>query len=79
MDAIRSILKDGFFPHYCPEYTLDPEDRRAASRRHHPMRAIPMVCFCDLPLSLIAKHLKEYGCFGIGMTKRWGIKHVWLQ
>lgn len=58
MDHLKGILKDGFFPRYCPEYTLDPVDRKAASKRRPPMRAAPMVCFCDLPLSLIRKHLK---------------------
>jgi hypothetical protein len=74
IDALKSVLKTGFFPHYCPEYTLDPTDRAAASKGHHPLHAIPMVCFCDLPLSLIGKHLKEYGNFGIGLDKKWGIK-----
>jgi hypothetical protein len=75
IDAIRSILRDGFFPHYCPEYCLDREDRVAASRGRHPLRAIPMVCLCDLPLSLIGKHLDEYGHYGIGLTKDWGIRN----
>jgi len=75
MSALKSILKHGFFPHYCPEYTLDPKDRGAAAKGHHPMRATPMACFCDLPLSLIGKHLKEYGNFGIGLDKDWGIRN----
>jgi hypothetical protein len=75
IDQLKGILKNGFFPHYCPEYTLDINDRKAAAKRRHPTRAAPMVCFCDLPLSLIGKHLQEYGNFGIGLDKKWGIEN----
>jgi hypothetical protein len=75
MEDLKSILKNGFFPHYCLEYSLRPEDKEAASSERPPMRAAPMVCFCDLPLSLIRKHLKEYGNFGIGVDKKWGIRN----
>jgi len=75
MSSLKSILKDGFFPHYCPEYSLDAVDKEAASKGIPPMRAAPMVCFCDLPLSLIRKHLEEYGNFGIGLDKKWGLSN----
>ncbi len=72
MRNLKRILRHGFYPRYCPEYTLDPDDRRAAAAGLSPLRAAPMVCFCDLPLSLINKHLAEYGNFGIGVDKDWG-------
>jgi hypothetical protein len=75
MAAIESVLRDGFFPHYCPEYSLEHEDIEAASARRPPIAAAPMVCFCDLPLSLIGKLLREYGNFGIGLEKKWGTQN----
>src|ERR1039457_4601518 len=75
MDRLKSILRHGFSPHFCPEFTLDPADVEAANSKRPPMRAAPMVCFCDLPLSLIHKHLKEYGNFGIGLDKDWGLEN----
>jgi hypothetical protein len=73
MNNLKGILKHGFFPRYCLEYTFDRADRAAAAEKRPPMRAAPLASFCDLPLSLIHKHLKEYGPFGIGLHKKWGI------
>lgn len=35
------------------------------------MFALPMACFCDIPLSQVAEHMTTYGCFGIGFNSDW--------
>jgi hypothetical protein len=72
---LKSILENGFYPRYCPEYTLHPADVQAASRGRPPLRAIPMVCFCDLPTGVIRKHYRHYGPYGIGLDRDWGLKN----
>jgi hypothetical protein len=61
-----NILKSRFFPRLCLEKGLwYPGDKKWA---------IPMVCFCDIPLSNIAEHTQKYGSYAIGVKKKWAIE-----
>ncbi len=73
LENLISILENNFRPRYCLEVhsCLEPNYSGLGPVLDF---AIPMVCFCDIPLSLTAKHLTQYGRYGIGMTKEWGKK-----
>ena len=70
VDHLTNILKFTFQPHYCLE------DFQEIFISHEKLKkiGIPMVSFCDLPLSNVKEHLKCYGQYGIGMKKEWGLK-----
>lgn len=71
-DYLISILKNNFRPRYCLEdLTCLMPDALLPDLINI---AIPMTCFCDIPLSNIGKHLNTYGKYGIGLTKKWGMK-----
>lgn len=57
-----------------PKYCLENVRSIFPNLQQFGESAVPMVCFCDLPLSATEKHLKFYGEYGIGMRKEWGIK-----
>ena len=76
LDHIVNILEKNFRPNFVLEHLgfLDGLEKDPYRRFY-----IPMVCFCDLPLSQVANHLKTYGGdgvgkgkYGIGMKKEWG-------
>ena len=70
IDNLISILTNEFHPKYCLE-DIRPFFPNLQSFGES---AIPMVSFCDLPLSNVSEHLACYGEYGIGMKKEWGIK-----
>ena len=62
-DFLVQALENGLWPRYSIEAHWNG--------KHF---AIPMLCFCDIPLSHIKKHLSEYGEYGIGVTKEFAQK-----
>jgi len=56
-DTLMSILREGFRITYCAESFSNS------------FRGIPMVSFCDIPLSRTDKHRKDYGQFVVGLDK----------
>lgn len=79
-DALLNILGSGFRPSYCSEFGDEAIGGVLKGM------LIPMVCFCDLPLSKLDKHINGYeweyngkqytsngyGQYGLGMSKTWG-------
>lgn len=61
-ENLEKILKHGFWPRYCIEYGW--------SNKYIDF-ALPMVCFCDIPLTQIKEHADFYGGFGIGVSPEW--------
>lgn len=64
--ALKGILTDNFKVKYCLETV------RAESKEN--CYAVPMVSFCDIPLSQVKDHINKYGSYGIGLTKEWAKK-----
>lgn len=68
IDFLIEILKNGFKVSLCEE-KLNFVDKLTPSLFY-----VPMVSFCDIPLSSVQEHTHHYGEYGIGLTKDWGIK-----
>lgn len=66
-----NILIDGFYPRCCME-NLEFIYGQGTQQLATTGFAIPMVCFCDIPLSQISNHVEKYGGYALGLSKEWG-------
>lgn len=64
---LLGILGNSFYPNYHIE-SWDP-----ILKREYDI-GIPMVSFCDIPISQVDNHISNYSPYGIGLKKSWGIK-----
>src|SRR5579864_7830395 len=62
--SLIGILTENFKIKYCIEELLTQTGVLSY--------AVPMVSFCDIPMSEIKQHISKYGSYGIGLTKNWG-------
>lgn len=70
-EYLSDILKKG---ELVPRYCVEDIDIRIKGTRFNGSVAIPMKCFCDIPLSQIYQHTNKYGKFAIGLSKEWAQK-----
>jgi hypothetical protein len=69
--TLKSIISDSFFRiKYCNEDIIFSDGDNTARGI-----AFPVVCFCDLPLTLAKEHIDKYGSYGIGLSKTWAHEH----
>lgn len=66
LERLKKILTGCFLPFYSRE-NLEVFGVPACP-------GIPMVSFCDIPLSQSGEHAKKYGCYALGLKKSWGMK-----
>jgi len=65
--SLIGILQENFKIHYCLE--------EITTRYGSIHIAVPMVSFCDIPLSEIKNHISKYGRYGLGLKKEWAIRN----
>ncbi len=74
LSTLKSILNSGFRVNRYKE--IHPLDSMTSLHVH-----VPMVCFCDIPLTLVKKHTEIYcynggeKVYALGMTKEWSIEN----
>lgn len=69
VDALENILRNDFYPQFCFEDFFETISKVSGTEK-----PIPMVCFCDIPLSQVREHTKTYGEYAIGLSKEWAIR-----
>lgn len=66
-DALKSILTESFKLKYCQESVVLHGTKATVH--------IPMISFCDIPLSQIKNHIASYGHYGIGLSREWAVRN----
>lgn len=65
---LLNILSEGFYVRY------SLEDYRGLLKEEDEI-ALPMTCFCDIPISHTRRHALTYGNYALGLSKDWGHKN----
>jgi hypothetical protein len=71
-ETLELVLRNGFWPRYCVEDVQWAQEENSDTLQV----AMPVVCFCDIPLSRIDDHVLFYGEFGLGLSRDWALRNA---
>lgn len=66
-ENLKGILSDNFKIKYCRELMPFKEEELGVY--------VPMVSFCEIPLSRVKDHVSKYGGYGVGLDRSWAIRN----
>lgn len=66
-ETLKKILENRFYALYSEEEIF----KTAFDKDDEPNQYIPMVSFCNIPLTMIRKHSLDYYEYGIGLKNKW--------
>jgi len=66
-DILKKIIRTGLFPNYCAEDISFEQNNKQRGE----LIGVPMVSFCDIPLSRIDEFADRYSFCAIGLHKSW--------
>lgn len=66
-NGLKRILTGGLVPNYCSK------DLTVGEREF--VIGLPMVCFCDIPLTRTEEFTKRYGRHAIALSKEWAARN----
>lgn len=67
LKSLYGILEEGFKVKHCRE-SFWLHGRKVDLH-------VPMVSFCDIPFSQIKEHIRSYGPYGVGLSRKWALTH----
>lgn len=67
MNSLKRLIKEGIKPNFCKE------DFSADNSKF--VLGIPMVSFCDIPLTRTYEFTSRYGKHAIGLSKEWALRN----
>lgn len=69
ISVFKKIIKNGLMYFESPEYYPNDNIQTNKVYQNNVTYIIPMICFCDIPISRTLVHRKTYGNFSIGFNK----------
>lgn len=67
LNNLKKILQEGMIPNFCKE--------EFPQNNHNYIVGIPMISFCDIPLTRTDEFTNRYGQHAIGLSKEWALRN----
>jgi len=76
LENIKGILEDGFKLHFSEKYVQYKKKQDGKDEDYYSYDVYPIVSFCNINLSSVLEQTKNYGNYGIAMSKKWADKNA---